>query len=369
MFFPPQSPPSAGRYVSLAATPTYSYREGGSRLTSQISRRHTSFDPYAGQQRYTPAGHTHTETAHFLYPALKPHLTQPPRLEHSRSHLPSGARHTITTARTYRKTERSPRHHHVEEYIAEPDDLHKSSRTCRKKDSLVRSLPVKELPVQTLRLLQARPWDSRLKAIVARMCKKKSRDVFLKIYDISEGRAARWLEPIMGVRVEGIWHTGLFCFDQEHFYCDGIQSMSPHLVELKFSMTLKDILYLGKTDVDKHEFSKFLAHNQAQFSPEKYDLISWNCNHFSDLACRFMFPSGGARKKLSPKLMSLVHQPYGRLPEYILRQPADFMSTVRGRLLIWMTKHVLEKVDNFLNENFAAGLDQIIARWFGANRK
>lgn len=295
------------------------------------------------------------------YPSL---CAATPSYEHSRhqSSIPEReSSRALSTARPQR---------HRESYRS----LEHVPRPCPCKSCRVASHAVQnrvqqlELPTQTTRLLQSRPHDRRLRWVVARMCKRRPRDVFLKIYDITEGRAARWLEPIIGVHVEGIWHTGLCCFDQEHFYCDGIQSMSSHLVELKFSMTLRDILYLGKTHEDKHSFHKFLRHNSTRFSPQKYDLIEWNCNHFTDLALRFLFPVPSYRK--SSKTMLFAHYPPGRLPNFIVRQPQEFMSTVRGRLLIWMTRHVLEKVDNFLNQNFASGLDQIIARWLGsANTK
>jgi len=52
--------------------------------------------------------------------------------------------------------------------------------------------------------------------------------VKLYVYDISRGLARQLSPLLLGKRIDGVWRTGLVCYDRE-FFCggDGISSCSP----------------------------------------------------------------------------------------------------------------------------------------------
>eukprot|EP00753_Platysulcus_tardus_P008975 PLAT174.1.p1 GENE.PLAT174.1~~PLAT174.1.p1 ORF type:complete len:397 (+),score=180.75 PLAT174.1:493-1683(+) len=70
---------------------------------------------------------------------------------------------------------------------------------------------------------------------------------------------------------------------------------------------------MGSTEVPREVFEDFLREVSPRFTSETYDLLTHNCNNFTDEACQF-----------------LVGKP---IPEFITGLPAEFLATPMGAML------------------------------------
>eukprot|EP01071_Lankesteria_metandrocarpae_P000500 Lankesteria_metandrocarpae@DN1067_c0_g1_i1.p1 len=113
-------------------------------------------------------------------------------------------------------------------------------------------------------------------------------EVQLRIYDISLGVAAELSPMLLGKRIGGIWHTGVHVYGLEYFFGGGILSMPPEELERSYNMNPKRVLSLGFTQKTKSEFHKQLAEWTPKFTEKTYDLINWNCNHFTNECAKFL---------------------------------------------------------------------------------
>lgn len=86
-------------------------------------------------------------------------------------------------------------------------------------------------------------------------------------------------------------------------------------VESSFSMTIVETRLLGHTTRTRVEFEQFLLQIYKKFTPETYDLLRWNCNHFSDTCARFLLGNHG-------------------IPRHILDLPNIVSSTFLGSLIL-----------------------------------
>eukprot|EP01054_Gregarina_sp_Poly1_P009181 Gregarina_sp_Poly_1__9180@NODE_564_length_7515_cov_115_964823_g443_i0_p3_GENE_NODE_564_length_7515_cov_115_964823_g443_i0NODE_564_length_7515_cov_115_964823_g443_i0_p3_ORF_typecomplete_len333_score43_51Peptidase_C97/PF05903_14/8_3e19_NODE_564_length_7515_cov_115_964823_g443_i042245222 len=73
-------------------------------------------------------------------------------------------------------------------------------------------------------------------------------------------------------------------------------------------------VFIGATSVPKNDFERYVMSVAGDFTPDKYDLLKWNCNHFSDTLCRFLVNRG--------------------IPRHILELPQIVQSRLAGRLLL-----------------------------------
>jgi len=86
--------------------------------------------------------------------------------------------------------------------------------------------------------------------------------VKLYVYDISRGLARQLSPLLLGKRIDGVWHTGLVCYDREFFYGgDGISSCSPGGTILG---SPDEVLDLGGTEVTQDVFMDILSGIEQQ---------------------------------------------------------------------------------------------------------
>jgi hypothetical protein len=134
--------------------------------------------------------------------------------------------------------------------------------------------------------------------------------VTLHIYDLSGGLAASWSPLVLGRRIEAIYHTGVVVFQREYYFGGGIQQASPGGTVYGRPMR---VLFLGETAIDEETLQDFLHGIASRFQVETYDLLTNNCNHFSDELCRFLTGRG--------------------IPEEILQLPQLVLNTPLGPIL------------------------------------
>ncbi|KAL9957268.1 hypothetical protein ACROYT_G038882 [Oculina patagonica] len=136
--------------------------------------------------------------------------------------------------------------------------------------------------------------------------------VKLYVYDISRGFARQLSPLLLGKRIDGVWHTGLVCYDREFFYGgDGISSCSPGGTILG---SPDEVIDLGDTEVTQDVFMDFLSGiEQQNFRGDNYHLFEHNCNTFSSEVAMFLT----GRK----------------IPQHIQDLPSEVLNTSFGQMI------------------------------------
>jgi len=147
------------------------------------------------------------------------------------------------------------------------------------------------------------------------MLGRKRFKVSLWMYDISDGLAKRLSWLLLGRQLKGIWHTGVVVeFDERHseFWFGGkLFDSVPGSTPFGKPVEKRNLGYTYKT---RDEIRNFLARRLAHdFTKEKYDVLTHNCNHFSDRLCMFL------------------HNEH--VPDDIVNQPDMVMSTAIAKAL------------------------------------
>ncbi|CAD2113748.1 PPPDE peptidase domain-containing protein, putative [Plasmodium vinckei] len=141
-------------------------------------------------------------------------------------------------------------------------------------------------------------------------------NVKLKIYDLSRGMVKLWSPLLIGKQIGGVWHTAILIYNMEYFYGGGIMCLPPYEFESHYNIKPVEIIDMGETEVDQTFFHDYLDGIRPNFTTDKYNLINWNCNNFTNEACNFLLGKG--------------------IPQYILNTPYEVMSTPKGKLILDM---------------------------------
>ncbi|SPO31061.1 uncharacterized protein UTRI_05300_B [Ustilago trichophora] len=135
--------------------------------------------------------------------------------------------------------------------------------------------------------------------------------VKLYVYDLSRGMARQMSLPLTGRQIDGIWHTSIVAWDREYFFGQGISVVYPGTSHHGAPLETFD---LGTTSIDRETFEGALLPDlRERFRPQDYNLLSWNCNNFSQEVAQIL--TGGD------------------IPAHIRSLPQDFLSTPFGQML------------------------------------
>ncbi|XP_017782704.1 PREDICTED: uncharacterized protein LOC108567030 isoform X2 [Nicrophorus vespilloides] len=137
--------------------------------------------------------------------------------------------------------------------------------------------------------------------------------VDLYIYDLSKGMAAIMSPIIIGKKIDGVWHTAITVYEREYFFtASGVENCIPGTTAL--GPPLKQIK-LGETQVPYPVFIEYLnGLSQSSYGANTYQLLSHNCNNFSDELAQFLCGTG--------------------IPKYILDLPNEVLQTNLGSTLV-----------------------------------
>lgn len=138
---------------------------------------------------------------------------------------------------------------------------------------------------------------------------EESSGVCIHVYDISNGTARELSKSLLGIELEGIWHTSVVVFGAEYYFMGGIQSRPPGTTE--FGTPLRSLDY-GRTQITRADLEQYLLEISSRFTEETYNIFKHNCNHFSNEV-----------------LMFLVQK---EIPKHILDLPSLIHSTPMGAL-------------------------------------
>ena len=114
----------------------------------------------------------------------------------------------------------------------------------------------------------------------------------LAVYDLSRGMASQLSGQILGQTIDGIWHTGIRVFSKEFYFGGGIQVSPIGFFERNSGMQPTRIQVMGRTPNTDTELRTFIASISSQWTGNSYNLLSHNCNNFSDTVCSFLLQRG-----------------------------------------------------------------------------
>jgi len=122
------------------------------------------------------------------------------------------------------------------------------------------------------------------------MLGRDPKPVKLLYYDIS-GKATKALSRLLfGRQVEGIWHTSLVVFGKEWWF--GGRLFRSEVYSTPFGKPVKEV-ELGSTYLQHVELFCHLTENlTSKYTPDSYDVIKLNCNHFTNEISLFLCGSG-----------------------------------------------------------------------------
>jgi len=147
------------------------------------------------------------------------------------------------------------------------------------------------------------------------MLGRKRFKVSLYMYDISDGLAERWSWLLLGHSFRGIWHTGVVVEwpekSSEFWFGGRLFESEPGTTPFGKPLEIRPLGYTHK--LRQEAWSHVAQVLSEEFTKANYDVLTHNCNHFSD------------------KLMLFLRNDH--IPEEVRSQPEMVMSTVTARAL------------------------------------
>ncbi|KAI9484947.1 PPPDE putative peptidase domain-containing protein [Zychaea mexicana] len=134
--------------------------------------------------------------------------------------------------------------------------------------------------------------------------------VKLYVYDLSNGLARQMSMSLTGRQIDGIWHTAVVVYGQEFYFGQGILASPPGQTHLGPPLQVID---MGETFLPQEVLIEYIESQRSVFTAEKYHLLDFNCNTFSNSLCQFLTGSN--------------------IPKHITDLPADFLNTPFGQSL------------------------------------
>lgn len=152
-------------------------------------------------------------------------------------------------------------------------------------------------------------------------------DVQLWRYDLSQGMARSMSMMLLGEQLEGIWHTAVVVYGKEFFFNGGVGvEVSPLPGSTQFGAPYATEP-IGRTQKTLEEFLTWVSQQRRNgFGPTDYNLLTNNCNHFSQAAVRYLVGVD--------------------IPEDIRTMIPRIMSTPLGRMLAPMITQTVGAIGN-----------------------
>ena len=96
--------------------------------------------------------------------------------------------------------------------------------------------------------------------------------------------------------MDGIWHTGVYAFGREYYFgpegsstdFPGIKNSTPEEFQKKTGYSPTQTIRMGTTTKTREEFEQYLLTIRPRWNCGSYELLSHNCNNFSELASQYL---------------------------------------------------------------------------------
>jgi len=155
--------------------------------------------------------------------------------------------------------------------------------------------------------------------------------VQLYVYDMTRGMARVLSPQLIGMQLDGIWHTGVVVYGKEYFFggggsisgnMAGVNSVgNVNLSGVKYCVPGTTILgqpgqvlELGVTEVPESLLTEYLDElADSTFRMDSYSLFEHNCNHFSNELSEFLTGN--------------------KIPDHIVNLPQQVLNTPMGAMI------------------------------------
>jgi len=115
---------------------------------------------------------------------------------------------------------------------------------------------------------------------------RRKQEVTLNLYDLSNGAAEALGPYLVGQEMPGIWHTGVVAFGKEYYYAKDTVFDEPGATS--FGQPTQ-VIHLGYTLWRQEELHEYVVNElKPVFHRDTYDVVTNNCNHFSDRVCAYL---------------------------------------------------------------------------------
>ncbi|GAA5836340.1 hypothetical protein JCM3766R1_003494 [Sporobolomyces carnicolor] len=146
----------------------------------------------------------------------------------------------------------------------------------------------------------------------------------LFVYDLSNGMAQSLGPMLVGRPIEGIWHTSIVLFGVEIWFGQGIHAKTPPGTTHHGAPRKR--IQMGSTQLDRDTFFEYIEGMRETYKAERYHLLEFNCNHFTNDVIGF----------LNGKT----------IPAEILNQPKELMATPFGQQMRPMIESMFVGANN-----------------------
>lgn len=136
-------------------------------------------------------------------------------------------------------------------------------------------------------------------------------EVFLRIYEITNGMAKIISKQLLGFQIDGVWHTSIEIYGKEFYFQNTVNIEKPGNTPFGQCIERK---FLGFTNCNEKDFLDFFNGGKSMWNADTYDLFDNNCNHFTNWMCNFLLDKN--------------------IPEYILNLPERVKKTEFFKLFI-----------------------------------
>ncbi|KAI7885434.1 PPPDE putative peptidase domain-containing protein [Mucor mucedo] len=140
-----------------------------------------------------------------------------------------------------------------------------------------------------------------------------SEPVKLYVYDLSQGMARSMSRSLTGKQIDGIWHTSVVVFGQEFYFGQGIMASAPGTTQHGRPL---EVIDMGETYLPLEVVVEYIDSLRSVYTAEKYHLLDFNCNTFSNDLCQFLCGK--------------------TIPGHITDLPAEFLNTPFGQSILPM---------------------------------
>ncbi|CAO3593934.1 unnamed protein product [Absidia cylindrospora] len=137
------------------------------------------------------------------------------------------------------------------------------------------------------------------------------------LYDLSQGMAKQMSMSLTGKQIDGIWHTSVVAYGQEFYFGQGILANQPGTTHHGQPL---EIIDMGMTFLPLEVFLEYIDSQRSVYTAEKYHLLDFNCNTFSNDVCQFLTGSS--------------------IPNHITDLPSEFLRTPFGQSLLPMIENM-----------------------------
>lgn len=127
----------------------------------------------------------------------------------------------------------------------------------------------------------------------------KMSKVIVRVYDLSRGQAKIMSQQLLGISLDGIWHSTVEVHNKEIFFSSEITHTMPGDT---FYGKPVHVHEYGISERTESEVEAKINELKQKYNKYTYNLLQNNCNHFADELCLFLL------NRNLPKYIMEVHE-------------------------------------------------------------